>query len=136
MNVTIIALADSHATSVQELPEPLRAALPRANIIVHAGDHTEMSFLQELQAMAQVIAVAGNMDSLALKVHLPHRQLLTVNGKTVGVIHGSGARTGIAQRVRGLFPEKLDLILFGHSHAPFNAIVDGVCRPSAIMGHK
>ena len=126
MSVTVIAMSDSHATTLRELPERLGSALSKADIIVHAGDLTEMSLLLELRATGQTVAVAGNMDSVALKVHLPHRQLFTANGRTVGVAHGSGAPTGIAQRVRALFPENPDLIVFGHSHVPYSGVVDGV----------
>ena len=126
MSITVIAMSDSHASTLRELPAPLRNALQKADIIIHAGDHTEMSLLLELRGMGQVVAVAGNMDSIALKMHLPHRQLFTVNGRPVGVAHGSGARAGITRRVRALFPENPDLIVFGHSHVPFSGVVDGV----------
>ncbi len=126
MSVTIVALSDSHTTTVQKLPSALRTALAAADIIIHAGDHTEAFLLEELRAMGQVVAVAGNMDSLSLKMSLPARQLFTVNGRSVGVTHGSGAPFGIARRVRTLFPEDPDLIVFGHSHVAFNELVDGV----------
>ena len=122
----IIALSDSHASTTRALPPPLRDALRTANIIVHAGDHTETSLLEELQQMAEVFAVAGNMDSTALKVRLPPRQLFTASGVTIGLVHGSGPPAGIEQRVRALFPENPDLIIFGHSHVPFQGAVDGV----------
>jgi putative phosphoesterase len=125
LSVTIVALSDSHAHTIHELPPALILALQAADVIVHAGDHTEMSLLQELKQMAEVVAVAGNMDSTTLKLQLPHRQLVTVNGRLVGVAHGSGAPAGIAERVRALFPEKVDLIVFGHSHVQFSAVVEG-----------
>jgi len=126
MSIIIVAIADSHTTGLAGLPPALRQALAQADIIIHAGDHTEMSLLQELQELAQVVAVAGNMDSSFLKLQLPHRQLFTVDTRTIGVTHGSGAPSGIERRVRATFPEKPDLIVFGHSHMPFRGIVDGV----------
>ncbi len=126
MHVSMIALSDSHAASIENLPCALRNALQAVEIVVHAGDHTELSLLEDLRARVPlVIAVSGNMDSTAVKVHLPPRQIVTVNGRTLGVAHGSGAPAGIAERVRALFPENPDLIVFGHSHVPFNAVVDG-----------
>jgi len=121
---TIVALSDSHAANLNKLPPGLLRALQDADLIVHAGDHTEMSLLQELRQTGKVIAVAGNMDSTAIKIELPHRQLFTFGGITVGATHGSGAPMGIATRVRQMFPEDPDLIIFGHSHVPFNKIVD------------
>lgn len=125
MSTRIVALSDSHARSLQELPAALRTALEQADAIIHAGDHTEMSLLQELRALGEVVAVAGNMDSMSLKLQLSTRQLVTLGGRLVGVAHGSGAPTGIEGRVRALFPEKPDLIIFGHSHVPFQGVVDG-----------
>lgn len=126
MAVTIIALSDSHTTTMSQLPSQLCAALRQADVIIHAGDLTEMSLLDELKTLGQVVAVAGNMDSTALKLRLPHRQLYSADGKIVGVVHGSGAPGGIAERVRALFPENPDLIIFGHSHVPFAGVVNDV----------
>jgi hypothetical protein len=126
MSITVIAMSDSHASTLRGLPARLCSALSKADIIVHAGDLTDMSLLLELRATGQTVAVAGNMDSTAVKIHLPHRQLFTANGRTIGVAHGFGAPTGIAQRVRALFPENPDLIVFGHSHVPFTGVMDGV----------
>ncbi len=127
MHVTVIALSDSHGASISDLPPALRDALCKADVIVHAGDLSELSLLQELQDLGpRVIAVAGNMDSTAIRLHVAHRQLTTVNGRTLGVAHGSGAPDGLAERVRALFPENPDLIIFGHSHVPFNRLVDGI----------
>ncbi|MBN1855697.1 MAG: metallophosphoesterase family protein [Dehalococcoidia bacterium] len=125
MDNTIVAISDSHRSSLSELPPSLLAALQDASLIVHAGDHTEASLLEELRRVGTVIAVAGNMDSTAIKLQLPHRQLFTFSGVTVGVTHGSGAPHGIAARVRAMFPEDPALIVFGHSHVPYNDIVEG-----------
>ena len=125
MGNTIIALSDSHTSTLSKLPAALRQALEDADLIIHAGDHTESSLLDELRQLGDVLAVAGNMDSTAIKVQLPRRQLVTFSGRTIGVTHGSGAPRGIADRVRKMFPEDPDLIVFGHSHVSFAGIVAG-----------
>jgi len=125
MSQTIIALSDTHEATLSVFPKTLREALAGADLIIHAGDHTAMALLDELRALGPVTAVAGNMDATAIKVALPARQLFRFAGKMVGVVHGSGAPWGISERVRRLFPENPDLIVFGHSHVPFIGIVDG-----------
>ena len=122
---TIVAISDSHMASPAGLSSKLRDALKAADLIIHAGDQTESTFLDELKTYGQVVAVAGNMDSTALKLSLPQRQLFTVEGKTIGVAHGSGAPGGIQQRVRALFPEDPDIIVYGHSHVPYTGTVKG-----------
>ena len=125
MTQTIVALSDTHEATLGNLPAALGEALTRADLIIHAGDHTAMTLLEELRALGVVVAVAGNMDSTAIKVSLPARQLFTFGGRKVGVAHGSGPPWGIAERVRRLFPENPDLIVFGHSHVPFTGTVEG-----------
>ena len=125
MGNTIIALSDSHTSTLSKLPAALRQALEDADLIIHAGDHTESSLLDELRQLGDVLAVAGNMDSTAIKVQLPRRQLVTFGGRTIGVTHGSGAPRGIEDRVRKTFPEDPDLIVFGHSHVSFTGVLAG-----------
>jgi putative phosphoesterase len=122
---TVIALSDSHTSTLSKLPAALRQALEDADLIIHAGDHTESSLLDELRQLGDVLAVAGNMDSTAIKIQLPRRQLVTFGGRTIGLTHGSGAPRGIEDRVRKTFPEDPDLIVFGHSHVSFTGIVAG-----------
>ena len=122
---TIVALSDSHCAGISALPLQLRQALAAADIIVHAGDHTERAVLDELKTLGEVVAVAGNMDGTALKVLLPIRQLFSAGTASVGVVHGSGAPRGIAERVRAVFPENPDLIVFGHSHVQFDGMLGG-----------
>ncbi|MBN1151780.1 MAG: metallophosphoesterase family protein [Dehalococcoidia bacterium] len=136
MGVEIIALSDSHAAALRELPITLVEAIHTADIIIHAGDHTEMSLLEQLRGIGQVVAVSGNMDSTSIKLQLPHRQLVSVNNKTIGVTHGAGAAAGISRRVRQLFPENPDAIVFGHSHVPFCEVVDGVLMVNPGSAHN
>ncbi len=136
MGITIVALSDSHTSTLSKLPAALRQALEDADLIIHAGDHTESSLLDELKQLGDVLAVAGNMDSTAIKVHLPRRQLATFDGKTIGLTHGSGAPWGIAQRVRETFPEDPDLIIFGHSHVSFIGVVAGVMMVNPGPAHS
>ena len=47
--------------------------LERADLILHTGDLTAASVLDELGAFAPVVAVHGNMDEPALRAALPGR---------------------------------------------------------------
>lgn len=111
----LCVLSDSHTTGLDGLPKELRAALSAADLIVHAGDFTEIAVLRGLETLGEVKAVCGNMDSLELRQTLPPRQVFTIEGKRIGLVHGSGGREGIAQRIRDLFDD-MDIIIYGHSH--------------------
>ena len=125
MTQTIVALSDTHEATLSKFPRALHEALASADLIIHAGDHTAMALLDELRAIGAVTAVAGNMDATPIKIALPSRQVFRFAGKMVGITHGSGPPWGIAERVRQLFPENPDLIIFGHSHVSFVGTVDG-----------
>jgi len=120
----ITVLSDTHAKTVSEIPERIRAALAGVDLIVHAGDFTEKAVLEGLKALGKMKAVRGNMDSGELKRMLPEKELFVVNGKKIGLTHGSGGSWGIAARIRQLFGD-VDIIIFGHSHEPYNQHLQG-----------
>jgi uncharacterized protein len=120
----LAVLTDTHVASMQELPGSMLKALADADLIVHAGDFTEIAVLEGLRALREVKAVCGNMDSITIKMVLPRKDLFVVAGKKVGIIHGWGTPLGIASRVRGEFDD-VDVIIFGHSHASCNERIRG-----------
>ena len=118
-------ISDTHGRTFEEIPAAIRKALADVDIIIHAGDFTQKPVLDGLRAMGQVIAVHGNMDSIELKENLPERHMFEASGKKIGLIHGSGAPWGIAERVKKQF-SGVDIIIFGHSHEPYNRYIQGV----------
>ncbi len=117
-------ISDTHVTKIDEIPVIILRALTDVDLIVHAGDFTQKAVFDGLKVFGEVKAVAGNMDSGALKAILPLKELFAVGGKKVGLVHGSGGPWGIAGRVRKLFSD-VDIIIYGHSHVPFNQYVEG-----------
>jgi len=117
-------ISDTHVATVDELPPRLRMALSGVDLIVHAGDFTQRAVLDGLKALGEVKAVCGNMDSAELKRMLPEKELFVVQGRKIGLVHGSGAPWGIAGRIRQLF-EEADVIIFGHSHEPCHLYLQG-----------
>ena len=117
-------IADTHAQAVEDIPLSTLDVLERVDLIVHAGDITERAVLERFREIGEVKAVYGNMDSGELKRMLPDRRTLDIEGKQIGVCHGSGEPWEVAERVRLLFGE-VDVIIFGHSHLPFNEYTRG-----------
>ena len=118
-------ISDTHARTIDEIPAAIRKALSEVDLIIHAGDFTQEGVLDGLQSIGKVKAVFGNMDSMALKRRLPEKDVFEVSGKHIGLIHGSGAPWGIADRVKQQF-SGVDIIIFGHSHEPYNCYIQGV----------
>jgi len=125
--VRIAILADTHVDRLEYLPQKVVDALSGVDLIVHAGDFTDLRLLTDLKQLNEVKAVHGNMDSRQLKSILPTKELIETNGKRIGITHGSGAPWGIEERVRRLFESDLtDIIVYGHSHQSQNKVINGI----------
>lgn len=122
----IVVLSDTHIpVSAAELPMQVNTYLRDCDLIIHAGDIVDISVFKKLEEFAEIRAVHGNMDSGEVKRRLPDRLTFTVCGKSIGVIHGKGSSAGAVQSARKAFTEKLDIVIFGHSHVPYNQEIDG-----------
>jgi len=119
-------VSDTHIpVSASKLPPKILSYFKDCDMIVHAGDVVEPEVLERLQKIAETKAVFGNMDSPKVKAALPEKIIFNVCGKSIGVTHGKGAPAKIIDTVKNMFSEKMDVIIFGHSHAPYNETIDG-----------
>lgn len=120
--MVIMVLADTHLGPGRAhlLTEALGDRLLRADAIVHAGDITDVSVIEELSKHAPVTSVRGNND---IGVDLPETVESDVCGVMVAMIHDSGAATGRGPRLHRLFPSA-DVVVFGHSHLPWNETIE------------
>lgn len=118
-------LSDSHATSFNQLHEKILKALAEVDLIVHVGDFVDKDVLDGLKQLGEVRAVRGNMDSEEIKDILPEKELLEIEGRKIGIIHGWGSPYGIDERVGNVFRE-VDIIIYGHSHYPQNETKNGI----------
>jgi len=114
-----LVISDTHAKSIDGIPPEIISIMKEVDLIIHAGDITEKPTLDALMAIGEVKAVYGNMDSGEIKRLLPQEDIFTLNGIKIGLVHGSGAPWGIADRVWKLF-EDVDIIIYGHSHEAHN----------------
>lgn len=89
-------------------------ALEGVELILHAGDVGTLSVLRELEKVAPVQAVCGNVDDPAFG--LPEKLTLSLAGLAVHVSHGhelgSPTPEALARRYAA------DLIVYGHTHEP------------------
>ena len=125
MGTRIGVLSDSHVRSLGGLPHTLIETLSSVDLIVHAGDFVALQVYEDLTQLGNVKAVRGNMDEGDIRTLLPETELLVIEGKKIGIIHGFGAPWGIEERVRTRFGE-VDVIIFGHSHISKNEVIGGV----------
>lgn len=119
-------VSDTHIpVFAKKLPEEVTNRLKECDIIIHAGDIVEMSAIRDLEKITETKAVWGNMDSAEVKNILPEKLVFEAAGKKIGVFHGRGASFKVLKSVEEAFSEKLDIVIFGHSHVPFNEMKGG-----------
>ena len=123
----VVVLADTHAPRRwRGCPPAVADHLSGADLILHAGDVCTADVLDELAAYAPVQVVLGNNDGPDVTGWgAPAYLQLELDGLRVAIIHDSGPKAGRHRRMRRRFPDA-DLVVFGHSHVPFDEVSEGV----------
>jgi putative phosphoesterase len=97
------------------------------NEIFHAGDVGSEAVLAELEGMAPVTAVCGNIESPALARRLPEVKTLEREGLRIVLLHGHLVRAARPRELLdALRPRKPDLVIFGHTHRALEETLEGV----------
>ncbi len=122
----VAVVSDTHAPRFwKALPPAVATQLEGVDVILHAGDVCVPSVLDELAAFAPVHVVAGNNDGPDVAAWgAPETLEIVLDGLRVAMIHDSGSKDGRARRMRRRFPAA-DLVVFGHSHIPWDTEDDG-----------
>jgi putative phosphoesterase len=124
--VRLAIISDTHLPrGGRTLPAACLAHLRAADAILHAGDLSESSVLEELEALGPPVhAVRGNVDSAALQARLPLTRSVDAGGARIAMLHDAGPAAGRLQRMRRRFPDA-QAVVFGHSHIPLLESADG-----------
>jgi hypothetical protein len=130
-------VADSHVGEyLDELPAGALEALAGCDLVLHAGDLSVPSVLDDLEAVAPVVAVRGDHDRLG-GLELPETAIVVAGGLRIGLTHGrrhrlvdssvitasvlagrnlryrAGLHAALARRVG-----PVDCLVYGHWHEP------------------
>lgn len=124
--MTVIGVvSDTHFPRFgRTLPRELERGLRRARVerILHLGDLTDLVAVLLFETIAPFDAVAGNNDGQAIRARFGRRKIVTVEGVRIGMVHGDGNGGTTKDRALAAFAdERVDVILFGHSHQPLVA---------------
>jgi len=127
--VRLVLLSDTHVPKrARDLPPALWAAIEAADVVVHAGDWVDVALLDAVQARAaRLIGVYGNNDGPALRARLPLVAVAELAGVRLGVVHETGSAAGRERRCDLQYPD-LDVLVFGHSHIPWDSTTPGGIR--------
>jgi hypothetical protein len=129
-------IADTHVQRISELPSSLINELTRMDMVLHLGDFHSEDLVNDLKEISDFRGVAGNHD-----MHipgLPEKDLVEVNGRRIGIIHGHGCvfPFGFKWGLMTQFEGKMDAILYGHTHSVRNTVEEGVLffNPGSVCG--
>ena len=96
------------------------AALKGSDLIIHAGDVGAPEILEQLRALAPVIAVRGNIDKGDWASRLPMTAAAEAGSAVIYVLHD------IARLDLDPVAAQFNVVVSGHSHKPGQVERDGV----------
>ena len=111
-------ISDTHIPDRRiKLPQPVFDAFEDVDLIIHAGDITSQSVLDDLEKIAPVHAVEGNMDRVVGELELPTSKIIEAEGHKIGIVHGEVYPRGDTQQLYYTALELgVDILVSGHSH--------------------
>ncbi|KUN74700.1 phosphodiesterase [Streptomyces canus] len=125
----LLLMSDTHLPKrAKQLPAPLLAELPHADVVFHAGDWVDTATLDLLESRsARLVGVHGNNDGPELRARLPEVAYADLGGLRFAVVHETGAAQGREARCAARYPDA-DVLVFGHSHIPWDTTAPGGLR--------
>jgi uncharacterized protein len=125
----LLLLADTHVPKrARDLPPEVWTAVDEADVVLHAGDWVDVPLLDALdRRAARLVGVVGNNDGPQLRARLPEVARVELGGLWVAVVHETGPATGRERRCAERFGDA-DLLVFGHSHIPWDSTAPGGLR--------
>jgi len=115
---TVGLISDTHIpVRAKILPGKVLETFDKTEFILHAGDLVTLAVIDELEQIAPVLAVSGNMDGPEVRGKLPRVNSIRVLGWKIGVMHNPGAPFGM-KRMREIAKQNgFDVLVYGHTHS-------------------
>jgi putative phosphoesterase len=112
-------ISDTHGMLRPEVFDVFR----EVDHILHGGDVGKWEVVTDLEALAPVTAVYGNVDGSELRARLPRVATVRLDGFDIVVTHGDQFGSPRPLDLYEAFP-RADIIVFGHTHRPLLELVD------------
>lgn len=111
-------ISDTHIpVRAREIPKEVFRVFENVDYIVHAGDLVELSVVDELEQIAPVLVVYGNMDGPEIRGRLTKINSVRIFDWKIGVTHNPGALFG-AKKMRELARKNaFNALVYGHTHS-------------------
>ena len=111
--MVLAILSDTHNLLRPQVLDKLQGV----DAILHGGDISRQSVLDQLSQLAPLYVVRGNNDKEWAE-HIPHDLTLTLAGKTFYMVH---KKAEIPKALPGV-----DVVIYGHSHKYAQEEKDGI----------
>ena len=112
-SLSIGLISDTHGL----LRNEVYAVFEDADEILHAGDVGDPAILTELEVIAPVRAVYGNVDGWDVMERAAEHLELERCGEKIVVIHGHQFGSPRAEDLTAAYPDST-VIVYGHTHQP------------------
>ena len=110
-------ISDTHVpTRAREVPKEVYNIFEKADYIVHAGDLVRLSVIDDLEQLAPVLAVRGNMDGPDISGKLPRLACFKIFDWKIGVIHNPGTLFGMTRMREIARKNNFNVLVYGHTH--------------------
>lgn len=110
-------ISDTHVPMRAKcIPKEVFRVFEKVDYIVHAGDLVELAVIDELEQLAPVLAVHGNMDGPEVSGALPKMNSLKVLDWKIGVMHDPNTMFGMGKMREIAKQNGFNVFVYGHTH--------------------
>jgi putative phosphoesterase len=114
---TVGLIADTHIpVRAREIPRKVFEIFDKADFIIHAGDLVDLSVIDDLEQLAPVLAVYGNMDGPKIRGKLLKINSAKVLNWEIGVTHDPRALFGMGKMREIVKQNNFNVLVYGHTH--------------------
>jgi len=117
--VRLGVISDTHG----QLRPEVFDVFDKVDHILHGGDVGVWEVITDLEAIAPVTAVYGNVDDADLRARLPQVATVQLEGFEIVVTHGDQLGHPTPAQLHAAFPGA-EIIVYGHTHRPLLELVD------------
>ena len=115
---TVGIISDTHVpVRAREIPKKVFTVFDKVDYIIHAGDLVDLSVIDELEQVAPVLAVYGNMDGPEIRGKLPKLNSVRIFDWKIGVTHDPGTLFGRGKMREIAAKNSFNVLVHGHSHS-------------------
>ena len=114
---TVGLISDTHVpVRAKCIPKMVFKVFENVDFIVHAGDLVQLAVIDELEQLAPVLAVHGNMDGPEVSGALPKLNSLKLSDWKIGVMHDPSTMFGMGKMREIARQNGFDVFVYGHTH--------------------